>query len=259
MKDPAFLFYSKEFYEGTRMMYPNERACYIDLMIYQHQNGIIPDDTNRLLMYCSGVNEATLKAVLKAKFKQTDSGWLNDKLQHVIEERQEYALKQSSNGRIGQFWKKAKALLSNKEYNELKKNLKEKPNNEIFNLIENKEINKATLEAVLKASLKHYTITDSDSILNLDFIPDEYRNIVNIWLNYKKSKKQSYANNESIKAMFENLLQLSGNNPQTAELIIKQSMANSWAGLFELKTQNKNGKDIDFDRLFKGIGETNQI
>ena len=37
MKDPAFLFYSKDFYEGTRTMLPEERACYIDLMIYQHQ------------------------------------------------------------------------------------------------------------------------------------------------------------------------------------------------------------------------------
>jgi len=35
MKDPAFLFYSKDFYEGTRTMLPEERACYIDLMIYQ--------------------------------------------------------------------------------------------------------------------------------------------------------------------------------------------------------------------------------
>ena len=49
-KDPAFLLYSKDFYEGTRMMLPEERACYVDLMIYQHQNGgFIPNDVRRII------------------------------------------------------------------------------------------------------------------------------------------------------------------------------------------------------------------
>lgn len=78
MKDPAFLFYSKDFYEGTRMMLPVERACYVDLLIYQHQNGPIPNTLERVLLYCNGVDEATLKATLKAKFKRTKSGWIND-------------------------------------------------------------------------------------------------------------------------------------------------------------------------------------
>ena len=76
MKDPAFLFYSKDFYEGTRMMLPEERACYVDLLIYQHQNGIIPLDLKRVLMYCNGVDEATLKATLEAKFTKTEEGWV---------------------------------------------------------------------------------------------------------------------------------------------------------------------------------------
>lgn len=72
-KDPAFLFYSKDFYEGTRMMLPEERACFIDLMIYQHQNGFIPDDKRRLMMYCSGIDEATLEATLEAKEQLSSS------------------------------------------------------------------------------------------------------------------------------------------------------------------------------------------
>lgn len=74
-KDPAFLFYSRDFYEGTRTMLPEERACYMDLMIYQHQHGKIPAYLKRVLMYCSGVDEATLKATLVAKFKQDKEGW----------------------------------------------------------------------------------------------------------------------------------------------------------------------------------------
>jgi uncharacterized protein YdaU (DUF1376 family) len=87
MKDPAFLFYSKDFYEGTRMMLPEERACYVDLLIYQHQNGTIPNDTRRLLMYCSGCTEQTIKDVLNQKFNQMVDGWLNVRLAEEIAKR----------------------------------------------------------------------------------------------------------------------------------------------------------------------------
>lgn len=96
-KDPAFLFYSKDFYEGTRTMLPEERACYIDLLIYQHQNGgYIPDDIKRVQMYCSGCSEQVIKNVLNQKFEylvnqtvnqmvdqksnQMVNGWFNKRL-----------------------------------------------------------------------------------------------------------------------------------------------------------------------------------
>ena len=123
MKDPAFLFYSKDFYEGTRTMLPEERACYVDLLIYQHQNGIIPDDDKRLLLYCSGISKSVLHEVLKSKFTNTEDGWINDRLNTEMIARQNYKSSLSSSGKIGQFWKKAKKLLSRTEYNILKKYL----------------------------------------------------------------------------------------------------------------------------------------
>jgi len=164
MKDPAFLFYSKDFYEGTRMMLPNERACYIDLIIYQHQNGLIPLDLDRVLMYCSGCDKATLIATLKAKFKQTDKGYYNEKLNSIISERKEFTEKQSVNGMIGQFWKKSKAILTGKNYLKLKELLVNKTNTEILELIKDKEINKTTLEAMLEAMLKHLADANVDVI-----------------------------------------------------------------------------------------------
>ena len=47
--------------------------------------------------------------------------------------------------------------------------------------------------------------------------------------------------------MAEQLITLSRGDPQIADKIVKQSMANNWAGLFELKTTNNgasNGKNI---------------
>lgn len=170
-KDPAFLFYSKDFYEGTRMMLPEERACYIDLLIYQHQNGIIPLDTKRMSMYCSGISEATLIAVLEAKFKQVDEGWINDKMKRIIEERSEFSSRQSFNGRIGQFWKKAKACLSAKDYRKLRDSEYANDKDLLSKEIADKDIsNKATLEAMLKAMLKHL----EDVNVNEDEVKDLY-------------------------------------------------------------------------------------
>lgn len=149
-KDPAFLFYSDRFYSGTRTMLPEERACYIDLLIYQHQKGIIPNDTKRILMFCTGVDEATLKATLKAKFKQTNKGWVNEVLENVVSERKTYKKTQSENGKIGQFWKKSKQILSKKDFLILKKTM---GSNDILYFLKNNEINKGTLKGSLKRCL----------------------------------------------------------------------------------------------------------
>ncbi len=154
-KDPAFLFYTKDFYEGTRMMLPEERACYVDLLVYQHQHGVIPLDLKRVSMYCSGIDEATLEATLEAKFKQTSKGWVNEKLSKVVSERSEFKNTQSINGTIGQFWKKCKTYLTSKEYIKLRSDLENVDKNILFKYLTNNKIDKTTLKGSLKALLKH--------------------------------------------------------------------------------------------------------
>jgi hypothetical protein len=163
-KDPAFLFYSKDFYTGTRTMLPKERACFLDLMIYQHQNQYIPNDMERISMFCTGIDEATLKATLEAKFKLCDKGWYNLKLSDVMEERECYSNKQSNNGITGQFFKKAKSALSAKKYNALKDYIYKEFTKE--KLIEELKKDEATHEALLEALLKH--LEDEDAIVNED-------------------------------------------------------------------------------------------
>lgn len=55
------------------------------------------------------------------------------------------------------------------------------------------------------------------------------------WLDYKKERKEAYKSERGIKAALEELRNLSGNDPDKAQLIIKQSFARNWAGMFELK------------------------
>lgn len=159
-KDPAFLFYSKDFYEGTRMMLPEERACYIDLMIYQHQNGTIPFDLKRVVMYCNGIDEATLIATLEAKFEKTDEGWVNSRLNDEVAARENYKSGQSESGKIGQMWKKAKKFLLKKDYDRLRNSLTDK--DLIIEFIETNDITKGSLEGLLKH------IANADANVNTD-------------------------------------------------------------------------------------------
>lgn len=47
-KDPAFLFYPKDWIQGTSHMMPEEKGIYIDLLAHQHQNKDLPNNTKRL-------------------------------------------------------------------------------------------------------------------------------------------------------------------------------------------------------------------
>lgn len=151
-------------------MLPEERACYVDLMIYQHQHGYIPNDIRRVALYCNGITEATLEAVLEAKFELTECGWINKTLDRVISDRKEYTTSQSQKGVVGQFWKKSKAMLDSVDYLKLRDLYGSKSVNEMFELINGVSVSeatlKATLKAMLKAKLKHYINTNT--IINKD-------------------------------------------------------------------------------------------
>lgn len=119
-KDFWFPFYVQKFYEGTRTMLPEERACYIDLLMYQHQHGIIPLELKRVLMYCSGVDQATLEATLEAKFVKTTEGYYNTKLREVIAQTEKNKNASSNAGKFGVFMKKAKALVEPENWEKFK-------------------------------------------------------------------------------------------------------------------------------------------
>lgn len=60
------------------------------------------------------------------------------------------------------------------------------------------------------------------------------------WLDYKSARKETYKTEVGARKYLTMLQNLSGNNPQTAQLIIDKSIACNYAGLFSLKQQNTN-------------------
>lgn len=59
--------------------------------------------------------------------------------------------------------------------------------------------------------------------------------VVYDWLKYKRTRGQSYKSEKSISLFISNLTKYSGGDISKARQIIEQSMANNWAGIFELK------------------------
>lgn len=74
--------------------------------------------------------------------------------------------------------------------------------------------------------------------IDFSFIENDFKKVVFEWLEYKSKKGQKYKDEKSLKLLYKKIINLSNGNPETANAIVEQSMANNWAGLFPLKDSN---------------------
>ena len=82
-------------------------------------------------------------------------------------------------------------------------------------------------------------------IIDLSFLQKDFIPIVEKWLLYKKEKKQEYKGQTSINTFCKKLIEYSNGDAIIAEAIIEQSIANNWAGIFELKINGVTKKQND--------------
>lgn len=111
-------------------------------------------------------------------------------------------------------------------------------NNKVLNEIKEKEDNKLSSKKKVNNQdvLAQYDIND---------VPSEFVDVVRDWCQYKRERKERYKTQSSFMAMVKRLIKLSSNNVDKAKEIIEQSIANNYAGLFELK-QRSNNNPIGF-------------
>lgn len=95
-KDPAFLFYPKDWIQGTAKLMPEEKGVYIDLLAHQHQDGDLPNNTKRLARIV-GLSESEFLPIwegLKSKFiEKNDNRLVNRKLTELMTERSDKGTK----------------------------------------------------------------------------------------------------------------------------------------------------------------------
>lgn len=90
-KDPAFLFYPKDWIQGTAKLMPEEKGVYIDLLAHQHQDKDLPTDTKRLARIV-GLSESDFLPIWEAinnKFEVKNNRLVNRKLTELMTERSE--------------------------------------------------------------------------------------------------------------------------------------------------------------------------
>nr|DAI17400.1 MAG TPA: Replication initiator A family protein [Caudoviricetes sp.] len=92
---------------------------------------------------------------------------------------------------------------------------------------------------------------------DLSFIGDPaWENLVSTWLDYKQSRGESYKSELSVKKFHTMLRNLSRGDPAVAARIIDKSIANNWAGIFELT--DKGGKAAGQPASGQRIGQIKQ-
>lgn len=94
---------------------------------------------------------------------------------------------------------------------------------------------------------------------NFSFVEAGYVEPMRIWLAYKQRKRESYKDEDSIRACYKNLHEISRGSPAQAEMIINKSISNNYSGLFPLKKheltqllQNESGTTSELQGANKG-------
>lgn len=94
---------------------------------------------------------------------------------------------------------------------------------------------------------------------DLSFVDPSYQGVFSDWLAYKKARKESYKTQKSVEACYAKLVKLSGGDFIRAGEIVSQSMANNWAGLFELKQENGYGKRSDTQARRESVSRLKEL
>ena len=223
--------------------------------------GILERNYKRIA-YVLREDEALIKAVVENYdlFELTDDTFWSPRLKAHIDKLLEYSERQAEAGKAGaqKRWGKNSEPIANptddngKPYGNpngqpmatpmannkkrIDKNKEDKKNN--------KKATSFNVEAIIKDE------------------PEEIKEAINRWLEYKRSQHGfRYKSADSFKTFLKKLNELSGNNVTTALKIIEQSIANGWAGIFELKNKGdgKTGLNInDIERAVEcGIAMSN--
>ena len=82
-----------------------------------------------------------------------------------------------------------------------------------------------------------------------------WRELMLIWLDYKRTRKESYRSEVGAKKCLTLLRNLSAGNAEVAQRIIDQSMANNWAGLFALREEQARGHPPNGRQYGQRIGQ----
>lgn len=136
-----------------------------------------------------------------------------------------------------------------KEQSSNKKGIDEEQTGNLYKLLNKETIKLINDNSVLiNQKLSFWILKEEESSLEINnlLIPENFKSIWNLWLEYRKAKKiKNYAGEKFEQMAIDKLIKFSKGNPEIAKDIIENSITNSYTGFFELKTSNikQNGNN----------------
>lgn len=241
-KDPAFLFYSKDFYTGVATMSFEDRGKYISILCLMHQQGRMDEETIRFLV-------GSVSVTLKSKFEVDENGlWFNVKLESEIEKRIKFTESRRSNGIKGGRPKPSgypSAEPSGKPTDNLAVNANPISSENVFKAKKEKKISTKVVEEIFNP---------------IDHIPESWDRdqFVSLWTDFEKMRikeKRPLSTNRAIKGCFDDLIKFSDGSYQKAEEIVLNAIKRNWLTFYELKPsanspKPQNGHDPRYSATF---------
>lgn len=81
-----------------------------------------------------------------------------------------------------------------------------------------------------------------DAVSIVGTIEEPWQELMTVWLDYKRSRRERYKSDLSVKKCLTQLKRLANDDPYEAWQIIDQSIANNWAGIFPLRSGQHPGQ-----------------
>lgn len=201
-KDPAFLFYSQDFYTGVATLNWEERGKFISILCLMHQQGRMSEETIRFLV-------GSISDNLKSKFLIDDNGlWYNQRLEIESEKRAKFTESRRNNGLSGGRPPKNKPSA--------------KPKNNL--------------------SVKHMDTHMEDENENRNKTEKtELEQTFEAYIEMRKKIKKP-ATEHAIELVKKKLESLSKGDEKLKIAILNQSIVNSWQDIYELKANQQQSK-----------------
>lgn len=231
-KDPAFLFYSQDFFVGTATMSFEDRGKYITLLCMMHQQGRMSEETIRLLV-------GSVSVSLKSKFSVDENGlWFNERLEIEAEKRAKFTESRRSNGSLGGR-PKANAKPNGYPIGKATDNL---PENE--NILSKEIVSKEKKRTTLKEKSTKVDFSVVDDLIPPGWPQVEFKSVFKEFWDMRIAKNKPLTEN-AVKRRINQLYELSGGSYQLAEKICLRSTDARWDEFYPLhesQKQKSNGK-----------------
>lgn len=251
-KDPAFLFYPKDFLTGCSDLTMEERGQYITMLCIQHQKGHI---SSKWL----SINLPNASSDVLSKFVPNEEGNLiNIRLDVEIEKRSKHTPKKIAAAVLGGLIsanklktkdaKKIREQFKIDDFVDLDKDLMKQKISEWFkhmlNLLVNGDVNvNEDVNGDKEKKEREKYFLDNPKV-QFPFDSENFMKNWRVWVDYRIESRKKLKSAIGAQGQLMKLSELSNGNEEIAIQIIKQSIQNNWAGFFELKTQT-NGQSTE--------------